>query len=232
MTAVRNEAVILCEGYDDRSFWSGWLRHLGCRTDKRDPKKGVFRFTAESGTGIWVRPVDGRSNLALSAEIELADAVPPKWLVLNLDADGDAGLQRLSGSDALGGVAQRIRAQASGPGEWVAPNGCRLVAVVWTCADPPREGLPDNQDLERLVLAAIGDVYPGRLEGVAAWLGGDPIGESGSKAHAWSHYAKWQSKRGTGNFYESFWDDPPVVEGLRRRLEETGAWQRVVQIVR
>lgn len=33
------ETVILCEGYHDRAFWSGWLLHLGC-TDPGLPKPG------------------------------------------------------------------------------------------------------------------------------------------------------------------------------------------------
>ena len=24
------ESVVLCEGYHDRAFWTGWLQHLGC----------------------------------------------------------------------------------------------------------------------------------------------------------------------------------------------------------
>ena len=34
------ERVVICEGYDDRAFWKGWLTSLG-RVDARDSATGI-----------------------------------------------------------------------------------------------------------------------------------------------------------------------------------------------
>lgn len=46
--------VILCEGFDDRSFWSGWLLHLGCIDPSERGKRTV--------TDAWGRPVKGKGR--------------------------------------------------------------------------------------------------------------------------------------------------------------------------
>ncbi|MEE8525218.1 MAG: hypothetical protein V3T72_14880 [Thermoanaerobaculia bacterium] len=46
--------VVLCEGFDDRSFWSGWLLHLGCTDPSERGKRTV--------TDAWGRPVKGKGR--------------------------------------------------------------------------------------------------------------------------------------------------------------------------
>ncbi len=96
----RKQHVILCEGYDDRSFWVGWLRYLQC-TDPSDqgrkravdaygnPVQGRGRYLFHSPTGacIIVRPYGGRSKLRRAANEYVKEhrTQPIHRLILNLD---------------------------------------------------------------------------------------------------------------------------------------------------
>ena len=105
------ESVIYCEGYLDRAFWKGWLRHLGCtdlgepepgRPGKRpvyDPwgdevKGGQFGFLSGSDHFIRVVPCGGRDKIVGFARRRLRDRQrrPLANLILNVDSDRNAGL--------------------------------------------------------------------------------------------------------------------------------------------
>ena len=74
--SAKRQHIVLCEGFDDRSFWTGWLLHLGCddpsqggRTTAYDKwghpirGRGRFAFTTAAGSCIVVHPFGGRHNL-------------------------------------------------------------------------------------------------------------------------------------------------------------------------
>jgi hypothetical protein len=75
VTETTKQHVVLCEGFDDRSFWSGWLLFLGC-TDPSDrgkkpvkdargrpvTGKGRYLFRTPAGSDVVVHPFQGRFN--------------------------------------------------------------------------------------------------------------------------------------------------------------------------
>jgi hypothetical protein len=105
-----SESVILCEGFHDRAFWAGWLRHLGCtdpglptagrttRTQLLDPWNtpvtgGQYAYHSKSGQFIRVRPCHGIGNILPAARVRLGQRPSKRLLqlVINIDPDVSAG---------------------------------------------------------------------------------------------------------------------------------------------
>ena len=238
--------VILCEGFDDRSFWSGWLSYLGC-TDPTDRGKktrkdawgrpvtgrGRYLFHTPSGSCVIIQPFDGRHNAKEAvAEILNGQAYRPDRLILNLDSDAENGAHD-SARDAIrriieiyGGMTEK---GSDGP---VDLDGTRFWAVIWECGGETAPGGPRKQTLERLICAAIHAAYPNRGAGVQEWLDAPPRLETPvSKNFSYSYLAKWYAKHGADDFFRQVWRDETVSQELRRRLEATEAWKTVESLV-
>lgn len=63
-------SYVLCEGYLDRAFLSGWLEHLGCTSARGalDPyglpvSGGRYAYRGPGGHFVVVQPVGGENNL-------------------------------------------------------------------------------------------------------------------------------------------------------------------------
>lgn len=236
--------VVLCEGFDDRSFWSGWLKHLGCTDPSERGKKtvtdvwgrpvkgkGRYLFRTLAGSDVVIHPFHGRSN-AGSAVAEYLDGqvYAPDRMILNLDSDAD------NGSGSAEQAAQTI-AEWHG-GSAVAGDGSyqldetRLVPVIWKCSDPhPTPGVPRKQTLERLIAASIQAAFPDRGPAVEEWLAAEPRGKTIPKSYGYSYLAKWYAEHGADDFLREIWRDESVALELRKRLEATGAWTIVEDLV-
>ena len=232
-----SQNVVLCEGFDDRAFWNGWLQHLGCRpaetaTERRDEwgrevSKGRYLFYSPAGDRILVEPYGGRSNLNRAVDAWMRDLAtrPIRRLVLNIDSDVDV---EGAGPAAVGREPASLRDLIGRTN----PNGVDLLPVVWECADPNAPGIPRQQTLERLVSAAIAAAYPGRGESVARWLVDPPAGDTESpKGHSLSYAAKWYASHGTEDFYAHVWRVPEVAAELQARLRVSGAWATVETLI-
>lgn len=232
-----SQSVVLCEGFDDRAFWKGWLLHLGCRSAEtaaerrdewgREVSKGRYLFYSPSADRILIEPCEGRPNLKKAADMwlkELAIRPIPK-LVLNIDSDVDV---EGAGPAVVGREPDSLRDLIGRTN----PNGVDLLPVVWECADPNAPGIPRQQTLERLVSAAIAAAYPRRGESVARWLADPPAGDTESpKAHSLSYAAKWYASHGTEDFYAHVWRVPEVAAELELRLRASGAWARAETLI-
>jgi hypothetical protein len=226
------QSIILCEGYDDRSFWAGWLMALGCREAKgRDPwgrpvNQGKYAYRTPTGAFVLVHPCDGRERLAEHARLYLSGhpTHPLAQLLINHDSDADA--------PEWGDVTSELRKLGGAPvevGTSSISDGVPATAIVWGCNDGvPTAGVPIKQTLERLVAASIVAAYPDRGPAVQSWLDGPPstLG-SPSKAHAYSLLAKWYGDHGCDDFFRAIWRDELVRRQLENRLRERGAWQAV-----
>lgn len=204
--------IILCEGFDDRSFWKGWLLHLKCTDPSKKARRvvdafgrevkgdGQFLFHTPAGSDVIVRPFRGRSNARRTVEDYLVDkeVQPPRRLLLNLDSDGD------DPADASAGDQVRSIAKAVGSRNDSIPyevGDTLLYPVIWKCSDPETQpGLPPKQTLERLVAASICAAYPDRGPGVEDWLNAEPSGFRLPRSFAHSYYAKWYADHGAGDF--------------------------------
>ena len=247
-----SESVIYCEGYHDRAFWMGWLGHLGCvdpgaphpgRTGRipiYDPwntlvSGGQYAYHSRSGQFIRVVPCHGKPKILPLVRIRLGQRSSKAVLrlVINIDSDlnasggrvGASGLQRQD-------VEQMVRtfdpsAAVNADGEIELDGGITKVSLVrWEVSDPPAQGLPDQQTLERLASAALAAAYPPRAASVQHWLDARPMPPGADpKEHAWSYMAGWYAEHGCEAFYSNLWNDPQVVAELSARLQSSGAWQ-------
>jgi hypothetical protein len=243
------ESVVLCEGFDDRAFWAGWLLHLGCtdpgiqpgksnRQEVRDPwdnlvKRSEFGFRALGNQFIRVVPCHGNSNIDREASRRLKERETRALdrLVLSYDVDGppsetDARIRSLEQSAES--LARDFGGQPSSDGWRLGETLVNLAC--WHSTEPSSPHLPDQQTLERLICAAFGEVYPKRGECVATWLASRSAdGAAGARHFAWSHYAGWN--HGTGDFYRLLWDNPGVAAALEAELRRAGLWQMVEEMV-
>lgn len=225
--------VILCEGYDDRAFWVGWLLRLGfkdlslradsSRTKRvEDPwgrlvSRGQFGFGTPGGAFVRLVPCDGGGNVAPTAAQFFKEHAthPVGKLLINLDSDDTLGATSTSASDII------ARILASGPAS------VEVCPIIWACQDLDAPGIPAKQTLERLVAASIAAAYPQRGPSVATWLAAEPRGGDSHKHHALSYLAKWYAEHGADDFYKALWRDEATAEQLERRLRTGGAWAHV-----
>ena len=247
-----SQRVILCEGFHDRAFLSGWLKRLGCHDARRgggaalDPwgkrvQGGQFAFLSPDGGFVRVVPCHGdRARIVgESVPVFLAQSAvnPVRDLVVVLDADTAAGEEPPLGPtrDSLRSMLARegIEAREGTGGAFETAGGTRIGSVLWWTAEAPSPALPDKQTLERLVSAALQDRFPERAGAIAAWLAARPGAASASaKAHAWSHMAGWFADSGCDGFYEAVWSDAVgAPAALEARLRQTGAWSVLTGVV-
>lgn len=246
MTLEVKQHVVLCEGFDDRSFWKGWLRHLGCTDPTNGGKrtendvwgrpvhgKGRFLFHTPAGSDVIVQPFHGRANARRAMEDLLGghQTYRPSLVVLNLDSDAENDASG-SAEDQIRSIARELGAKGGGRGPFQI-EGSRLYAVLWECEDPdPTPGVPAKQTLERVVTSAIRAAKTDRGAAVEQWLNAEPAGLRLPKSFGYSYFAKWYSNHGDAHFYECVWQDTAVVRELEKRLRSTGAWQTVEELVR
>ena len=235
--------LVLCEGYDDRSFWSGWMQAVGCAIRKGIPDiygrsvgGGRFHFHTPQESSVVVRSYGGRANLSNAILDELKDHRKDyriRRLVLNLDSDAEAGEEGTSARDAVRQIAVSHSAQVDDPArEHFDLDGMSVSTVIWECPnDSEVDGVPRQQTLERLVAASIQAAYPGRGESVERWLADEPPGGTSHKNYGLSFLAKWYADHGADDFYRAIWRDELVAAELRSRLEATGAWAVVEDLV-
>lgn len=245
------ESVVLCEGFYDRSFWSGLLQYMGCtdpgirpdtstRVTFPDPwkvtiKQGQFGFASKSERCIRVKPCGGKSNIIREAESALNDRNDRRLLrlVINVDADTNAdGTESLSKSFSRAAITEllhrlNINATETPDGHLTIDDGATEICFVrWDVSEPPQDALPNQQTLERLVCAAIFAAYPERAECITNWLASrhnpPPINV---KEYAWSVMAGWYAEGSCDDFYQCFWRDQQLAVELESRLRQCGAWQ-------
>jgi hypothetical protein len=250
--SAAEESVVLCEGFHDRAFWKGWLKHLGCidlpgRAPFFDPfgkpvPPGHFAFRSASGAFVRLQSCGGDKGVLARLEDRLTERVTNALhrLVVNLDTDADDAAGALVRSTGLRAAVESRVAKAdpawstTADGDLALDGGSTLVSTIFWCADDPLTAeLPAKQTLERLVCAALRTTYPARGASVASWLAARsaPPPES-PKEHAWSHMAGWYANNGCDDFYQAVWRDPPVAAQLEARLRAGGAWRAVEALVR
>lgn len=234
--------VILCEGFDDQVFWSGWLQErMRCEDgrERRDAhgrtiEKGCFHFHTPRGSSIVIRPYRGRANLTRAVRVELAEQQiePIRRLVINLDSDAEDDTND-GAREAIRQIANHYGASVGDPcSETFEVDGATVSTIIWECLnDSTVPGVPKKQTLERLIAASIQAVYPGRGASVERWLDDEPKGGTSHKNYGLSYLAKWYARVKANEFYRAVWRDERVAAELRSRLEATGAWDVVEALV-
>jgi len=232
---MQQQAVILCEGFDDRAFLAEWLATLGCREARRDPwgtsvTSGQYGFRATNDRFVRVHPCNGKSMLAEIAGtyIDRHPARPVARLLLCFDADCEAPAVAPRGTVVQSIAARRSVSLASEAGA-VTIDDVVVESLVWECDDPVGHlGVPSQQSLERLVSASIVAAEPARGVSVVEWLHAAPVTAGPEhKAHAYAYLAKWFAPSGCEDFYRAVWRDPAIRSQLEARLQRAGSLQLV-----
>jgi len=204
--------------------------------------KGQYAYNSKSGKFVRIFPCDGKGNVVREMRNRLAEdrdrlaqhASRPRLarLVVSVDPDIDAhGTPIATGlrHEDLHALLRKYDPSAAETedDDTALFGGATLVSLVrWEAGDSPMPGLPKTQTLERLVCAALVAAYPRRGPAVQTWLDSRPDGpDAGPKEFGWSHMAGWYAQRGCQDFYKAVWEDGPVVNELRSRLTQCGAWR-------
>ncbi len=244
---MTRQHVILCEGFDDRAFWAGWLIYLGCQDQGRrrpvydawgeEVKNGKYLFTTRGASNVLVDPVHGGSEVRATAMTYFRqhNTKPIGRMIVNIDSDAEGEGRTSSAREVIAGIVRDYDGGAVG--DLDGPHSIDDVEVwpvVWECLDSGEiPGIPRQQTLERLAAAAIVAAYAERGEPVQRWLEAEPVEENTNhKNYGMSYFAKWYAQRhGHGDFYRALWRDEAVAEQLKARLTATGAWQLVEELV-
>lgn len=231
------ETVVLCEGFHDRAFLSGWLKVLGAESLREgvyEPHGARLRGRGQYGFRLaerWFRivPMDGDSAWQAVASAMLGTrttrAIERMVVVLDDDSVGTTGGRQQSFEHWV----SELGAIRATPHTFRLSGGIvetEVALAVWSAQESLRSSLPDQQTLERLVCAALAEVDASRAEHVRAFLAARPSPPSDEKlhkSHAAAHMAGWFSSHGSEDFFRAVWDEPALRRVLERRLAELGA---------
>lgn len=225
------ERVIVVEGFFDRAFVKGVLTRLGCEslfrpgTPVKDPwgsnvTGGVYAFSTASNAFIRVVPVNG-PNLDRRVKVlsEGAKTKPIEHLLVIPDADTQSGQDWKGAVDSKRQNLKNLGAQIP-----------RLDVGVWA-TDDGDASLPQQQALERLVVASIAAAYPARWSHAAGFLDQRPDRPSSTgREGAMALMAGWWSDRFSEGFYSAVWEDEEITTQLIKRLQAAQTWEPFVKI--
>ena len=236
---------LLSLGCTDR----GRRRNGAGRKDVRDDRSGKvvggeYGFRSKSEKFVRIVPCGGDSKAVAREARDRLKEERQRWLQQAAESqlarlifciDPDVNVDQAS---VKTGFAQRdLRAwvnefdpsaEETEHGDMALFDGRTVVSLVrWEVSDEDKRGLPSQQTLERLVCAALVAVYSDRGDAVQEWLDSRPSGpKAGPKEYAWSHMAGWYAQQGCQEFFHVLWEkEPEVVQELRSRLTESGAWR-------
>lgn len=235
--------LILCEGYDDRNFWSSWLARLGCSSiltaagEARYGFKKVAKdywFTSPHGELVVVRPCMSIEFIWTETEREIRRQEPPKRIIVNVDSDKPADEDATSGRiERLWQLVQGLGCKQDKRDLPYRVGDTQIDLVVWHSQDlSGTAGVPDKQTLERLVCAAIVEAsisseHPqGWATSVLTFLQQEPRGGDKHKNYAHAYRAKYLVHE-MEELFQAVWSEhfPGIAAQLEKRLRATGAWR-------
>jgi len=253
--------LVLCEGYHDRAFLAGALvDRLGFREPnidaegRRVPYEDRWGKVAGADFGyehaftraqVRLRPCRGHALVPRAVQSALQGRTTRPFDRLLINYDGDKGGD---GPDFLARIHQSVREMLvrfgaaphseDSAGFFIDGGARRVDLVVWHCAGEPREGVPEQQCLERLLCTAAATVWPQRAESLGRWLrerpepsvrmGGEAPDHRGAetiaKTYGWTWMAGWFAEHGCDDFLRQVWKDASLGDELQRLLTKSGAF--------
>lgn len=238
------EIIILCEGYHDRAFWKGFLKHFGCADDRtrstgQTGKGEHFYLAADRKRKVTVKPCDGIDKIpkALAAYLTGIATRPLEGIIISVDDDRQAGALNQSASLTLQSLKDSLAAKLKlGQVEVQSDlllfkidggESVNIQLMHWASTEADTFSLPRQQTLERLVCAALNKAYPNRSEPVVHFLNsrGDNAPVAGPKEFAYSHVAGWYAEKGIEECYQSLWRDDLIRKNLIAELQTAGVWE-------
>ena len=233
---MRSWSLVVVEGYDDRDFWSAWLRARGCvaapNLQPPNPKRS-FKLDVPGRSAVQLTWADSRSTVGPALRTALRSVNARYGVVVGcVDDDGEAGADP-RGEAIFATIAHEHGGVGDGP-LWALPPAndratTQLGCVIWRSADSDAPGVPRQQTLERLICGALAAAHPERAQAVQQYLDGPPetIGLP-HKALFGAFLAKWYTEQGPSQVYEHLFRDPLVAPVLHERLH---AYEPILQAV-
>ena len=256
---TQKQSFIVCEGYHDRSFFTGWLHRVGCSGD-RDTKDlsgsrlggGQYGFYSSEKNFTKVIPCEGNKDVLREAKILLNQTADktPDYLILNLDPDIESDDIRKTGkklSDVKYDLERQFKEEKISriltdetDQKWVvmsdpsdADVNVKVSLIRWEVLEQPDcPGLPTKQCLERIICCAILRAYPDRAQLVQNWL--ISLGDEKKltpKSHSWSYMAGWFAEKGCDDFLQAIWRDEKIARELETILTKNGSLELIRRIL-
>jgi len=219
---------VLVEGFDDRDFMKGLLPAFGWKdlgtagggryraARNREPDIGVFFFSkgeAKETRFARLHQVQGKPNLSKREQVLLV--ARSERLVVLADSDTTGAIKPPQQHQTAATLVHRI---------------------FLGTPRPSSPSLPEQQTLERIIVAALDSIDPTRAAQVAAWLAAREnvsTRDDLSKAFAWTHLAGWHNHLGLAQFMTTMGADPNVHAELKRSLVEgdpaSSIWEAMEQ---
>ncbi|MBL8897401.1 MAG: hypothetical protein JNM84_07225 [Planctomycetes bacterium] len=229
---MSRHSVVLCEGYHDRAFWSGWLTARGWESLKppqgttildplgRPVKAGRFAFRSGGNFAI-LEPCGGWARVSQVFSVHLGSTKMPEdsgqidHLIPCFDDD-------IAGKDHAASIRNRFQEVTY----FKPPQDCS-----WTHAGIRVDILHFRATstsfgprLDGLVAECYGRAHPDRAQSVEAWISNLPSApQKTDKQTMWAIMAGWYAAKGCEAFLqESIWSDEKMRQELERALEELG----------
>ncbi len=242
------KTIILCEGYHDRAFWSGYLMHrhfkdqrgTKARQETREPGQYDY-LSPKGGHAISVYPCRGKDNIKNALTVKLAGlATDPKdQIIVSVDHDGDSlpiGCEPdwtlgnlchdLNASKDKNGEAKAIETKDGAPPHisYSSKDGqsTLIYLIQWSAGESSIDYI-HVQTLERMVCAAFKLAYANREPPVLNFMEsrGDGAPEADGKAYACAHLAGWYGQSASlENLCREIWRDESMSKALLEVLQQ------------
>ena len=239
---MTRDVHVLCEGYHDRDFLSGWFEHVAAWADPTNggrtpltlfagekPLKGSHVFQFQGATcRVSVARMGGRDHLRtrLSAWLkEIATLESAGYSGIVVVADGDH--LPSDASDPVEDFVRQALVVAGSPPigglPWIHRGVSLDVVSMRAGSASDVQNLPERENLERVVATAFARAYPLRYRAMVDWLSKRPDRPAtSSKTWTWSIMAAWFADQGCTDFLRhAIWQDKLMCEQLKTVLAAT-----------
>lgn len=225
--------LVLCEGYTDMTFVGELLVSGFGASVAGDAlwggtplRRGQHGYQTPHGDLLVVDQTRNVREMGKVSRLFLGRVTTRPFDRLILIADDDT-----EGRDGHATHADRVDAVRALARE-IAPV-VEVTGLSWRCDDPPRDGVPEVQTLERLVCAALLDRWPDRAPAVQAFLDAEPAGPERRRAKGFflAHAGKWFPAKEPSGVLKLVAGSEDLRARVEARLRATGGWDVLQRVV-
>lgn len=211
-----NFGAIVCEGYQDRAFFSGWLDYLYSAKKYDLPKshrlagRGIYCKQIPQRPSVVIVPAEGKSRVAqTAADYAKNGATELSRVLIVIDSDG---LEPSASRSSM------LSSYCTTRG--IEPPAAEATLVADRKIEVRVEVL--HPSLERVIRTALGATYADEMRAVDDFLGHQPNrpAKLTGKEPAFTYCAAWCPDSFGDDFFAHVWRDPQVRDALLLRTTE------------